>query len=285
MRERAPPDVPRLITYNVHRCLGLDGSLSPERIADVIAPFEPDVVALQELDVFRARTGGVDQAHAIANALGMQMHFHPALRVMEELYGDAILTPRPSRLVKAGALPGLAGRPGLEPRGALWAAIQIGGVDVQMINTHLGLRRRERLAQVNALMGPEWIGPSDLPRSGNRHRRLQRGSGIGRLPAVGGGAHGRPTGTAGAATTGDLPGWAAVPAHRPRVREPLHRDPPGRTIRTPVTRRASDHLPLLVDFRIAPTADRRAAVKPFRASVPRRSGAFVHPMLATGSFA
>ena len=79
--------------------------------------------------MFRARTGGVDQAHAIANPLGMQMHFHPALRVMEELYGDAILTPRPSRLVKAGALPGLAGRPGLEPRGALWAAIQIGGVE------------------------------------------------------------------------------------------------------------------------------------------------------------
>jgi endonuclease/exonuclease/phosphatase family metal-dependent hydrolase len=106
----------RILTYNVHRCLGIDGKLLPARIAEVIASCEPDIVALQELDVGRVRTGGVDQAHAIAHELGMTFHFQPALRVMEERYGDAILTARPSRLVRAGALPGLAGVPYLEPR-------------------------------------------------------------------------------------------------------------------------------------------------------------------------
>ena len=277
--------MPRLITYNVHRCLGLDGSLSPERIADVIAPFQPDIVALQELDAFRARTGGVDQAHAIADALGMQMHFHPALQVMEELYGDAILTPRPSRLVKAGALPGLAGLPGLEPRGALWAAIQIGGVEVQIINTHLGLRRRERLAQVSALMGPEWIGHHScrdpvivtgdfnaVPGSG-AYRRLATGlMDAQRAPQVR-----RPRAT----FPVGLPFLRIDHVFVSRSIEILRVD----TIRNPVTRRASDHLPLLVDFRILPTGDRRAAVKPFRAPVPQRPGALVHPTHATGSFA
>ena len=112
--------MPRIVSYNVHRCLGVDGKLSPKRIADVIAACEPDIVALQELDVGRARTGAIDQAHSIAEALGMQMHFHPALRVMEEQYGDAILTARPSRIIKAGPLPGLAGWLHMEPRGALW---------------------------------------------------------------------------------------------------------------------------------------------------------------------
>src|SRR6478672_11059906 len=97
----------RILTYNVHRCLGVDGVLDPGRIAAVIAACQPDIVALQELDVRRARSGGVDQAKAIADRLGMQMHFHAALRVLEEEYGDAILTARPSRMVKAGALPGL----------------------------------------------------------------------------------------------------------------------------------------------------------------------------------
>ena len=47
---------PAVMTYNVHSCLGMDGKLSPARIARVIAQCNPDVVALQELDVRRART-------------------------------------------------------------------------------------------------------------------------------------------------------------------------------------------------------------------------------------
>ncbi len=50
----------RIMTYNVHGCIGMDGKLSPERIARVIARYSPDVVALQELDVGRTRSDGVD---------------------------------------------------------------------------------------------------------------------------------------------------------------------------------------------------------------------------------
>lgn len=148
----------RLLTYNVHRCLGIDGRLSPKRVAEAIAAIEPDIVLLQELDVGRARTGGVDQAEIIARELGMQMHFHPALKVMEELYGDAILTELPSRLVRAGPLPGFKGWRVLEPRGALWAELEVGGVRLQVINTHLGIVPRESAIQMEWLLGPEWLG-------------------------------------------------------------------------------------------------------------------------------
>jgi endonuclease/exonuclease/phosphatase family metal-dependent hydrolase len=150
--------VSRILTYNVRRCLGTDGHLSPARIADVIASCSPDVVALQELDVGRARSGGIDQVHAIARELDIShVHFHPALHVMEEKYGDAILTTRPSSLVKAETVPGLSHRPSREPRGALWASVQIGGHQVQVINTHLSLRGPERLLQIDALLGPDWL--------------------------------------------------------------------------------------------------------------------------------
>src|SRR5579863_10680298 len=98
--------MPRIVTYNVHRCVGADSRLDVGRVADVIAALEPDIVALQELDVGRARTGGVDQAHQLAQRLGMAFHFNAALRVEEELYGDAILTALPERLIKAGPVPG-----------------------------------------------------------------------------------------------------------------------------------------------------------------------------------
>jgi endonuclease/exonuclease/phosphatase family metal-dependent hydrolase len=149
--------MPRILTYNVHRCVGADRRLDVGRIADVIARFNPDIVALQELDVGRARTNGVDQAHEIARRLEMAFHFHPAMRVEEELYGDAILTRYPERKVKVGPLPGHPGIPQLEPRGALWIEVEIDGRMVQVVNTHLGLVPREQQLQAAHLAGPGWL--------------------------------------------------------------------------------------------------------------------------------
>ncbi|MDP2714192.1 endonuclease/exonuclease/phosphatase family protein [Rheinheimera sp.] len=150
-------DILRVMTYNVHSCIGLDGKVDVERIARVIALANPDVVALQELDVGRDRSFGLDQAQLIARYLEMEFHFHPAMHMEEERYGDAILTHLPLRLVKAGPLPGLADKPELEPRGAIWVAVEWHGQEVQIINTHLGLNSRERLAQINCLLGQDWL--------------------------------------------------------------------------------------------------------------------------------
>jgi endonuclease/exonuclease/phosphatase family metal-dependent hydrolase len=149
------PGALRVLTYNVHSCIGLDGRLSPARIAEVIAEHEPDVVALQELDVARHRTGGVDQAEEIAARLEMLLQFHPALSIGEERYGDAVLSRLPMRVVRAGALPR---RAGAEPRGALWVEIDVGAARAQVLNTHLGLHPMERRVQVHALLGPDWLG-------------------------------------------------------------------------------------------------------------------------------
>ena len=156
----------RILTYNVHRCVGTDRWLDVGRVAEVIAAQAPDIVALQELDVGRARTGGVDQAHRIAQRLGMAFHFNAALQVEEERYGDAILTTLPERLVKAGAIPAHPRFGRLEPRGAVWVAVDLGGgVELQVINTHLGLVPREQRLQAVALAGADWVGaaPAGAP--------------------------------------------------------------------------------------------------------------------------
>jgi endonuclease/exonuclease/phosphatase family metal-dependent hydrolase len=147
----------RLMTYNVHRCVGVDRRLDVERVAAVIADARPDIVALQELDVGRMRTGHVDQAHRLAELLGMRSRFHPAMHVEEEQYGDAILTALPERLVKAEGLPLYRRVRGLEPRGAIWIAVDLGGVELQVINTHLGLVPQEQQRQAAALLGEDWM--------------------------------------------------------------------------------------------------------------------------------
>ncbi len=154
----------RLVTYNVHGCVGLDGKLSAARIARVLVLADADVVALQELDVSRPRSGGMDQAHELARRLQMEHHFHPAWEVGGESYGNAVLSRFPLRVVRAATLPG-AGRFGREQRGALWVAVDLGeGRELQIINTHLGLGVAERWQQVQALTGPEWLGS---PECGN----------------------------------------------------------------------------------------------------------------------
>ncbi len=147
----------RVVTYNVHSCVGLDGHTSPERIARVLARLDADVIALQELDVERARTGGIDQAQAIAAALEMELHFLTTLRIEQERFGDAVLCKLPMRLVKRGGLPALRPRGRLEPRGAIWVEINWQGKRLQLIDTHLSLHHRERELQAEALLGPEWL--------------------------------------------------------------------------------------------------------------------------------
>ncbi len=153
---------PRLtvMTYNVHGCLGLDGRRSPERIAEVIRAAGPDVIALQEMDVLRARSGRIDQAERIAGLLGMKSHFYTTVEDGEGRYGGAVLSRFPVAKVKSSLLPGLAPR---EPRGALWVEVDFHGCAVQVLATHLGLRRGERASQVAALLGSGWC----------RHPRFQ----------------------------------------------------------------------------------------------------------------
>src|SRR5690606_5664757 len=111
----------KILSYNVHSCVGTDRRLDCERIADVIATIAPDIIGLQELDVGRRRTGGADQAEIIASLLRMDFHFHAALQIAEERYGDAILTALPMKLVKRAMLPSTG-----EQRGAIWTEVIAG---------------------------------------------------------------------------------------------------------------------------------------------------------------
>ncbi len=240
--------MPQILTYNVRHCLGLDGQLSPGRIAEVIASCAPDVVALQELDVNRARTGRVDQARAIADVLCMHAHFYPAIHVMEEAYGDAILTARPCRLVKADLLPTRRWPAFAEPRGALWVSVNLGGTEVQVINTHLGLPGSDRLGQIDRLLGPDWLAHPACREPvifAGDFNTVPRSRVYGRLAA-----HLRDAQT----LAGMSRRQPTYPSRAPLLR--LDHVFVGRSIavrkaeviRTPLARIASDHLPLLVDF-------------------------------------
>lgn len=235
-------------TYNIRRCLGTDRRIAPERISEVIAGCNADIVALQEIDVGRLRSGGVDQADFIAARLGFTSHFHPALQIADEQYGDAILTRCPSRFVKVGILPGARSLWPLEPRGAIWVEALIAGTPLQVINTHFGLGRRERRAQAAALLGSDWVGRCSAPfiiagdlnslPQGLVHRSFATQMQDAHLL----GAKGKPAPT--------------FPSRRPLLRIDhifVSQDievTGASVVRSQLTRVASDHLPLVAKLRI-----------------------------------
>ncbi len=145
----------RIMTYNVHRCTGLDRKTSTERIAEVIATYRPDVAALQEIDCGQVRPAATDQAAEIAHYLALALQ--TPLNIERERCGNVILSHHPLRLVKAGGLRRPRRWRTPPRRGVLWVDVEVRGITFQFFNTHLGLTPRERLYQARVLTGPEWL--------------------------------------------------------------------------------------------------------------------------------
>jgi endonuclease/exonuclease/phosphatase family metal-dependent hydrolase len=136
----------RIASYNVHGCVGSDGRRDVLRIAEVIRQLDADIVGLQEVD--GRERAGMDQLHALARETGLTAVAGPTIRTGQGDYGNALLT----RLgVLASTLIDLSFE-GREPRGLLDVKLDVGVDHARVIVTHFGLRRRERAEQARALV-------------------------------------------------------------------------------------------------------------------------------------
>jgi endonuclease/exonuclease/phosphatase family metal-dependent hydrolase len=153
------PETFRFATYNVHRCIGMDGRQSVRRVLRVIGEIDPDIVALQEVSAI-----GANQAEQIAAELGMHVVFCPTLHGAEA-YGHALLSRHPFTVNAVGLLPLTSEASYKEPRGAIWVQVQMGMRSLHVFSTHLALGRADRSLQVDTLLGPAWIGglPPETP--------------------------------------------------------------------------------------------------------------------------
>lgn len=249
-----PEPTARVMTYNVHGCSGMDGRISPRRVARVIETEMPDIVALQEIDLGRRRSRAEDQSALIARLTGMNHEFCPTVTINDEHYGHALFSPWPMEVIKRGRLPHSPGRMHSEPRAALWVRINVAGRLLNVVTTHLGLGWGEGLAQVRALLGEDWLG------------RIPAGEPVilcGDLNLSPGGAAYREL------TRGLRDAQTALSGHKPlrtfsSLRPMLRIDHimlsphfEVRGVRVPrndLTRVASDHFPLVAELQVLPAA-------------------------------
>jgi endonuclease/exonuclease/phosphatase family metal-dependent hydrolase len=143
----------RVATYNVHKCRGLDRRVLPERIAQVLAELDADVVALQEV-VAEQGDPKFDQVRSLIKELrGYHACFGENCRLKTGApYGNAVLTRLPLIASQNYYLP-LTRR---EQRGCLRADLKLhDGRILHTFNVHLGTGYMERRHQGPKLLSSE----------------------------------------------------------------------------------------------------------------------------------
>ncbi len=138
----------RVVSYNIHQCVGTDRRRDPERVAAVLREIDADVIGLQEVDARPGAATDSMQMQYLAGALGLHAVAGPTIVRHDGHYGNALLSRRPVLDVRRVDLTVYR----REPRAAIDADLDVGGAVVRVIVTHLGLLPGERRVQVRRLL-------------------------------------------------------------------------------------------------------------------------------------
>ena len=137
-----------IASYNIHRCVGMDGRCDVERVANVIRELECDTIGMQEVDSHPSDRSDSMQLEYLAGATGMQAVAGATLIRHEGHYGNALLTRRKILDVRRHDLSFRR----FEPRGALQVQLDVMGHPVEVFVMHLGLKPAERRYQVQKVL-------------------------------------------------------------------------------------------------------------------------------------
>jgi endonuclease/exonuclease/phosphatase family metal-dependent hydrolase len=147
----------RVLTYNIHRAIGVDRRFRPERIVEIIDNYKPDIVLLQEVDEGAPRSRELDLARELSDRLGFPYHaVGHNVTLRKGRYGNATLSRYPILSERNIDLTiDLWKR-----RGCQHTAIALDGHDgstrhhhrrLDVFNLHLGLSAGQRARQVELL--------------------------------------------------------------------------------------------------------------------------------------
>lgn len=134
-------------SWNVHKCVGTDGRFDPGRVAGVIAEIGADIIALQEAEGRYGRRAGLLDLARLERECGLVPVPVAGAANGHGWRGNVLLhregTVRDIHQIRL---------PGLEPRGALVADLDLEDGALRIVAAHLGLLRRSRELQAEAIL-------------------------------------------------------------------------------------------------------------------------------------
>jgi endonuclease/exonuclease/phosphatase family metal-dependent hydrolase len=245
-RPRHPAETMRILSYNIHKGIGgRDRRYDLSRIVEVIESENPDIICLQEVDHNCRRSRFHDQCALLSGHFQCVAQLRQTtVRLRAGSYGNLVLSRWPIHSCHQISL-----RMGAKkPRGAQMAVVETPEGPLQLVHWHLGLAEKERHWQVNHLLS---------------HHLFRQ---CGELPVLitGDCNDWRNTLAAGpfakhgfSHVTAPISRFRSFPAYFPMgsLDKAFCRGPVfvhhARVVRSLMAKRASDHLPLVVDFHLS----------------------------------
>lgn len=149
----------RVVTYNVHKCRGMDNRVRPERVARVLKETRADIIGLQEVLSLDLGPPAGNQAEFIASELGMEYAVGENRKLKGGVYGNVILSRFPIHFSRNYDI-SVRWR---EQRGCLRTDIQVAPDRLlHVFNVHMGTNPLERRRQVRKLVDKDILHNEEL---------------------------------------------------------------------------------------------------------------------------
>lgn len=235
----------RLLTYNIHKGIGgRDRLYRLERVIEVIEEENPDLICLQEVDQNVRRSRHDNQPRLLANYFHAEAHLYQQnVHLQQGGYGNLLLSRWP--VVEHHHLSLRLWRK--KPRGAQVAIVETPEGPLRLVNWHLGLAEFERQWQVRHLLEHAALrATAELP-------TLIAGDFNDWRNALAPGAlaeHGFQPVASPPSRFRTFPAYMAIGSLDKFFVRGAINVRHARVVATQLARRASDHLPLVLDFHL-----------------------------------
>jgi len=154
----------KVVTYNIHRAIGLDRKFAPQRIIQILKNFDADVVMLQEVDEGVPRSNELNLAEVLATACDYPYFaLSHNVTLKKGHYGNATLSRFP--IVKQSNIDLTV--TGKKKRGCQHTTLKISNSKtdfqyLEVFNLHLGLSAKERQKQAGILFKSKTFNQIDI---------------------------------------------------------------------------------------------------------------------------
>lgn len=138
----------RILSWNIHGAVGRNPRFDLTSVVDLVRRWDPDIVALQEVDSRRAIAGGINPFEFLPGAVGAYGVGAKSMTTEDGDYGQMLISRWPISHQEVRDI----SFAGCEPRRAIHAAVATPFGPLVVVATHLGLSIRERRKQTRILL-------------------------------------------------------------------------------------------------------------------------------------
>lgn len=141
----------KVITFNIAHGKGMDGIVDIERQANLINSYKPDIVFLQEIDMYTKRAGDRNQIREFSKKVYLPYcSMETNITLEDGYYGDGIISRFPIAFSTNYLMP--LTDLNHEQRGILCNRIALGTAKINLFSVHLSTYEDERILASKELM-------------------------------------------------------------------------------------------------------------------------------------